>query len=244
MVGKADKRINRPAMPALMRCATMKSKFRLLQVSNGIVRKQFPLIQGVNTIGRSPHFPICLSEPSVSRRHAELIVSGTRITVRDVGSRYGTFIEGRQIQTLSLRPGQWIQLAEVRLLLATDDEEQELDFGSDIGTDDPRFLKDRFLRLPSELKSKFAPRQQEVLESAWRGRAKKQIAAELGISIETVKCHLKEIYSICQVHSISELQHHICRCVIQTLTADNDDIAIHRPPDDGSIPDRRHERRA
>ena len=99
----------------------MKSKFRLLQVSNGRVRHQFPLIEGVNTVGRLPYFPICIQEPSVSRRHAELIVSDSRVTVRDVGSRYGTFIDGRQIQTLPLRPGQWIQFAEVRLLLATDD---------------------------------------------------------------------------------------------------------------------------
>lgn len=202
------------------------------------------LTVGVNKVGRSPHLPICLPYESVSRSHAELNVADNCVTVRDVGSRNGTFIDGHQIQTWPLRPGQWIRFAEVRLLLATDEEEQIFDFGSDIGTDDPRLSKDRLLELPPDLKAQFTPKQQEVLQLAWKGRAKKQIAAELRISIETVKCHLKEIYAICRVHSVGELQHHIFSCVIKALTADNDDILSHRPADDGPHHDRCQERRA
>ena len=48
-------------------------------------------------------------------------------------------------------------------------------------------------------------RQKEILECLVKGKSYKIIAAELFISIETVKFHIKNIYEILQIHSRYEL---------------------------------------
>ena len=56
-----------------------------------------PLAMGKTyVLGRTPECDVVLDDPSVSRRHALLTVSG-RITVEDLGSTNGTAIQGRKL---------------------------------------------------------------------------------------------------------------------------------------------------
>jgi pSer/pThr/pTyr-binding forkhead associated (FHA) protein len=55
------------------------------------------LKQGDNTIGRSATSDIVIDNPSISRHHAVVELNGTSITVRDAGSRNGTFLDERRI---------------------------------------------------------------------------------------------------------------------------------------------------
>ncbi|HEY1906728.1 MAG TPA: sigma 54-interacting transcriptional regulator [Myxococcaceae bacterium] len=56
-----------------------------------------PLAMGrTYVLGRAPECEVMLDDPSVSRRHALLTVSG-RITVEDLGSTNGTAIQGRRL---------------------------------------------------------------------------------------------------------------------------------------------------
>ncbi len=56
-----------------------------------------PLTMGrTYVLGRAPECEVMLDDPSVSRRHALLTVSG-RITVEDLGSTNGTAIQGRKL---------------------------------------------------------------------------------------------------------------------------------------------------
>ena len=56
-----------------------------------------PLAMGrTYVLGRAPECEVMLDDPSVSRRHAQLTVSG-RITVEDLGSTNGTAIQGRKL---------------------------------------------------------------------------------------------------------------------------------------------------
>ena len=50
------------------------------------------------TLGRSESGDITLDDPSISARHAELRVSETRVEVRDLASRYGTFLDERRVE--------------------------------------------------------------------------------------------------------------------------------------------------
>ncbi len=53
---------------------------------------------GVNVVGRELGCDVALTwEPSVSRRHAELIVGQQGLSVRDLGSTNGTFVQGQQV---------------------------------------------------------------------------------------------------------------------------------------------------
>lgn len=49
------------------------------------------------------------------------------------------------------------------------------------------------------------PREREVLEHISMGKTSKHVAADLGISENTVEVHRKNIYSKLNVHSVVEL---------------------------------------
>lgn len=59
--------------------------------------REFPLPDGEHVIGRQPDATIPLDSPNVSRRHARVVVNGTRATVEDLGSKNGSFVRGVRI---------------------------------------------------------------------------------------------------------------------------------------------------
>jgi DNA-binding winged helix-turn-helix (wHTH) protein len=72
---------------------------------------RFPLLAGVHVIGRDPHVDIRLDLPSVSRRHARLLVSAESALLEDVASKNGTFRAGVRVTTpVELYDGDTIQI--------------------------------------------------------------------------------------------------------------------------------------
>jgi ABC-type multidrug transport system ATPase subunit len=70
---------------------------------------------GVLTIGRAD-CSIVLDQPLVARRHAELAWVGDKHVLRDLGSQYGTWINGvRVIGERTLSPGDVVQIGTFRL---------------------------------------------------------------------------------------------------------------------------------
>ena len=65
--------------------------------NNGQVVACFDLVSGDYSIGRDSACSITLNSPDVSRKHALLTVSSEEITLEDIGGRFGTLIENRQI---------------------------------------------------------------------------------------------------------------------------------------------------
>ncbi len=55
------------------------------------------LVEGENTVGRAPECAVTLDAASVSRQHAVLTVCSGRVTVRDLGSRNKTFLNGEPV---------------------------------------------------------------------------------------------------------------------------------------------------
>jgi DNA-binding winged helix-turn-helix (wHTH) protein len=74
-------------------------------------QRRLPLATGENIVGRDEDASVRLDDPMVSRRHARILVSASGALIEDLGSKNGTFIEGRQIaaEPMPLRNG--IQLA-------------------------------------------------------------------------------------------------------------------------------------
>ena len=48
-------------------------------------------------IGRSRDCDVQCDDTGISRRHCEIVLHPDRITVRDLGSRHGTFVDGKKI---------------------------------------------------------------------------------------------------------------------------------------------------
>ena len=80
--------------------------------------REFPLAPGDNLIGRDAAVPVRLGHPSVSRRHARIRIDDARAVVDDLGSRNGTFVDGRRIDPhigCDLRNGTILGIGSVTL---------------------------------------------------------------------------------------------------------------------------------
>ena len=71
------------------------------------------LAEELNTIGRSPENSIHLDEPSVSGRHAELILVGQTCHLKDLDSTNGTLVNGQPVTSAQLRSGDRIRFGKV-----------------------------------------------------------------------------------------------------------------------------------
>lgn len=59
---------------------------------------EIPLAEGENLIGRDPEAKIRIDIGGVSRRHARIVVDGADVTLKDLGSKNGTYLRGRRLQ--------------------------------------------------------------------------------------------------------------------------------------------------
>src|SRR5947207_15735216 len=70
---------------------------------------EMPLREGVNSVGRDTGSNLVLDVPEVSRKHAEVRVSGPTVTVTDLHSANGTFVNGERVSEAELRAGDRIR---------------------------------------------------------------------------------------------------------------------------------------
>jgi DNA-binding winged helix-turn-helix (wHTH) protein len=60
-------------------------------------RREIELSRGENLLGRDRHSVAWFDSPTVSRRHARILVTADRAILEDLGSRNGTWIGGKRI---------------------------------------------------------------------------------------------------------------------------------------------------
>lgn len=76
------------------------------------------LIQpGVNTLGRIDSNSHVLAHPSVSSRHCEILFDGSTISIRDLGSTNGTYIDGELVTEAPAIHGQKIRIGSMDFTL-------------------------------------------------------------------------------------------------------------------------------
>jgi pSer/pThr/pTyr-binding forkhead associated (FHA) protein len=152
------------------------------------------LAEGKAKIGRDPTCEIVVADPSVSRFHAELTIRETSISVRDLGSRNGTYVDTERVDEAPLVVGQNLSLGAVRFAVETfipnsggdvAVETESLDDGTD--------------------ESRLSAAERRVFDLMLPGLAEKKIAGRLGISRHTVHTHIRRIYEIFGVRSRAEL---------------------------------------
>jgi len=72
---------------------------------------------GINTIGRAEGNHHVVPHASVSSRHCEIVVGDGAITVRDLGSTNGSFVDDKPIQQASLAHGQRLKLGSTEFVV-------------------------------------------------------------------------------------------------------------------------------
>jgi hypothetical protein len=66
--------------------------------------KHHMVVQGENLIGRGSSCHIRLDDPTVSRRHARLVVDGDRFLLFDLHSTSATYVDGKKVDPLAASP--------------------------------------------------------------------------------------------------------------------------------------------
>jgi DNA-binding winged helix-turn-helix (wHTH) protein len=83
--------------------------------------REFALHDGRHVVGREPGSEVRLNSPKVSRRHAQILVSGTHVTIEDLGSKNGTLISGTRIDApAALSDGAQLRIGPFTLTLRID----------------------------------------------------------------------------------------------------------------------------
>jgi len=76
--------------------------------------QSFDLHPGTSlVVGRAPASDIPVIDPTISRRHAEVECSETRVIVRDLGSSNGTFLNGTRIDSSVVNAGDTVTFGKV-----------------------------------------------------------------------------------------------------------------------------------
>ncbi len=92
---------------------------QLRGLSGAVTGKTFTL-KGTMAVGRVAGVDLQIDDDSVSRKHAELIVTGREVTLKDLGSANGTTVNGAPISDDTLlQPGDIIQFGVVELMFET-----------------------------------------------------------------------------------------------------------------------------
>ena len=68
------------------------ARFRLVLES-----REVNLDPGENVVGRDENAALSIEHPSVSRRHARIVVRGGRAVLEDLGSKNGTYLRGKPV---------------------------------------------------------------------------------------------------------------------------------------------------
>lgn len=140
------------------------------------------LDQETATLGRGLDNDYVVSDPRVSRVHAQLQRRGDTLIVTDLGSSGGTTINGEAIVGPHvLRHGDVVRFGTLSAVLedpAAADGDATMVFAM------PKV----------ETGPHLSPRQQEVLERIAEGMTNAEIGVELGITERTVKAYAQELY--------------------------------------------------
>lgn len=88
---------------------------KLVILNQGMTGRTFDLNVDRTTVGRVEDNTFQIADASVSSRHAEIILQGSELLVRDLNSTNGTFINGEKISEAVLKSGQTLRFGQVEL---------------------------------------------------------------------------------------------------------------------------------
>lgn len=87
--------------------------------------KQIPLEKGTVILGRGTDADIKLDDELVSRKHCSLTIDGRNVTVQDMGSTNGTFVDGSPVQKMQLDSDNRLQIGKMVLKVDFKDPSEE-----------------------------------------------------------------------------------------------------------------------
>ena len=89
-----------------------------LQIKDPQGERELVLVDSLS-VGRDPSCDVSAVDPQLSRRHAEFVVSGPQVVVRDLGSRNGILVNGRRLPEALLSAGDVVQISQLVITLVS-----------------------------------------------------------------------------------------------------------------------------
>jgi DNA-binding winged helix-turn-helix (wHTH) protein len=90
---------------------------RIEVVENG---RRHLLKEGDNVIGRAKDCEVSIELASISRHHAVVALNSGQMTVRDLGSKNGTFVSGRRVEgTVPIASGERMRIGSVTVAISS-----------------------------------------------------------------------------------------------------------------------------
>ena len=89
--------------------------------------KDFILPSTVTVIGRRQDCDLCIPLMVISRRHCEINQDQNLLKIRDLGSRNGTFVNGRRIDEAGVHPGDRIHIGPLTFGVQIDGDPAEFE---------------------------------------------------------------------------------------------------------------------
>src|SRR6185436_15876559 len=77
--------------------------------------KKAATLDGLLRVGGDTTNDLVLSDGTVSRRHIEIERTPNGLLLRDLGSRNGTWVDGRRVVQTYVEPGDKVQLGKTKL---------------------------------------------------------------------------------------------------------------------------------
>ncbi len=98
----------------------------ILQKKNG-AHRAFHLTSGVTVIGRRQQCDLCIPLMVISRRHCELNCDDNLLKIRDLGSRNGTYVNGKRIEEETvLNPGDEFSVGPLSFITQIDGQPESV----------------------------------------------------------------------------------------------------------------------
>lgn len=80
--------------------------------------REFELLEGENVLGRDLNVRVRIDAPGISRHHARITITGTRAVIEDLGSKNGTYVQGKRLDSSrELRDGDEVRLSRELLVV-------------------------------------------------------------------------------------------------------------------------------
>jgi hypothetical protein len=87
----------------------------VVRSGGGRAGETFAIVGERTVVGRSPDCEIFLDDVTVSRKHATVVRQAERVSIEDLGSLNGTFVNRRRVESAPLQDGDEIQIGKYRM---------------------------------------------------------------------------------------------------------------------------------